>query len=400
MIIDDTRRLFFGQIFTASISLLTTIWIARYTGASLFGYCVSFLLVLSVILDFLDFGSCSWAARELAKGEICSLRYRSIMQRKVKICLSLILLAPLFFFFSPSDGKFTFLFLIYPALWLKTNYIQQFLVVRSQVRRAVRLQINERLVWLLYLPLSYYSVDPVMSFILPIILGLLAHGFYGHRAISQEIEIQVASGGKREHCSTQYGFTETKNFGITSVVSDVANLDSVVIANVASLSESGIYSLSARFKVPLLMGAQAFAMKLRPVAAKLNREDIGVLVRENKNFMFSNIALILFGSFCAIFFAERIFGSSYNGLNTVFAISIITAIPNGIILVSSSFLSSIGQEQFIAKVTIVSVMSALAGVAFSATVASSMGAVLFLLIQGTLISIILVRKSTFHYREL
>jgi O-antigen/teichoic acid export membrane protein len=173
-----------------------------------------------------------------------------------------------------------------------------------------------------------------------------------------------------------------------------------VIANVASLSESGIYSLSARFKVPLLMGAQAFAMKLRPVAAKLNREDIGVLVRENKNFMFSNIALILFGSFFAIFFAERIFGSSYNGLNAVFAISIITAIPNGIILVSSSFLSSIGQEQFIAKVTIVSVISALAGVAFSATVASSMGAVLFLLIQGTVISIILVRKSTFHYREL
>jgi hypothetical protein len=119
--LSDTKVIFLGQIGAGTLSLIATIFIARYTGPTIFGVCASIILVFSVILDAIDFGACSWASRELSKKSISLFQYHQIMKFKTRLALLPILFLPLINILIDVNTLTSALFLLYQFLWILTN---------------------------------------------------------------------------------------------------------------------------------------------------------------------------------------------------------------------------------------------------------------------------------------
>ena len=326
MRLDDTKKLFIGQIAVGLCSLIATVFIARYVGPAMFGFCASSILIASVILDLIDFGSCSWSARELANGGISKRQYLEIMRKQTRKALLITTLAPFLILFSPPNFEMVFLFLFYPALWLRTNYIQQFLIVHERIKEAISLQLLERLFWLIYIMASVLEVDKITIFVIPILLGLLVHGLLGTKLIMNEKE---SSGeGFNDTENTDNNFSNLKNFGLISVISNIGNLDGAVVATASTLAESGNYNLAVRFRNPIQLSFQVFSARLRPVAARKNKIEIATLFRSNQTFLvYGSLGIIVLSAF-AYKAATVLFGDSFVGLNLVLSMGLLCSIPN------------------------------------------------------------------------
>lgn len=398
MKIDDTKRLFVGQIVVGIFGLIGTIFIARYVGPAMFGFCASSILIASVVLDLIDFGSCSWSARELASGGISRYRYIEIMRKQTSKAFLITALTPIFFLFYPSKFEPGFLFLFYPALWLRTNYIQQFLIVYEKINQAIFLQLLERFFWLFYIMAGFLGLNEITTFVVPILTGLLAHGFLGTKLISQD-GLNANEDFRNVRIKVSH-YPRIKNFGIISVISDIGNLDGAVVAKVSSLSESGNYNLALRFRNPLQLSFQVFSTRLRPIAARKNKAEIRNFFKENQNFLAFGVLGIVVLSILAYKGAIFLFGDSFSGLNEVLAAGILCSIPNGIGAVCGSFITSVGLEKFIAKATVYYVFTNLIGIGVSAYFLGSFGAVLSSLICGVLLSLILLKKSFREFSKL
>jgi O-antigen/teichoic acid export membrane protein len=284
-----------------------------------------------------------------------------------------------------------FLFLFYPALWLRTNYIQQFLIVHERIKEAILLQLLERLFWLIYIVASVLEVDKITTFVIPILLGLLVHGLLGTKLIMNKKE--NSEEGFNDTENTDNKFSNLKNFGLISVISNVGNLDGAVVATVSTLAESGNYNLAVRFRNPIQLSFQVFSARLRPVAARKNKIEIATLFRSNLTFLVFGILGIIVLSAFAYEGAIVLFGDSFVGLNMVLSMGLLCSIPNGICVICGSFLTSVGFEDFMAKATLYYVFASLSGIAIAAYLFGSFGAIFSSLITGILLSMILVKKS-------
>ena len=398
MKLDDTKRLFIGQIVVGIVSLTGTIFIARYAGPALFGFCASAILIASVVLDFVDFGSCSWSARELASGGISRHRYILIMKRQTKKAFLIFALTPIFFLFSPSKFDPGFLFLFYPALWLRTNYVQQFLIVIEKINQAIFLQLLDRSFWLFYILAGFLDLNEITTFAVPILTGLLVHGFIGNRLIHREnLSAKEDSINVRSENSH---YSQIKSFGMISVISNIGNLDGALVGRVSSLSESGIYNLTLRFRNPLQLTFQVLSSRLRPIAARKKKVEISIFFQDNQYFLTLGVLGIALLSVLACKGAVLLFGDSFIGLNEVLAVGMLCSIPSGLGLICGSFLTSVGCEKFMAKATAYYVFASLIGIGFAAKFWGSLGAVLSLLILTMILSIILVSKSFKEFNKL
>ena len=344
-ILSDTRLLFLGQLFAGLLSLIATIVTARYCGPTVFAFCMLTVLVLSVGLDVIDFGACTWSSRELAAGRISANDYLQIMRRKSSHNLIFLFVGPLVYFVFPQSGWAILIVGIYPTLWVRTNYMQQFLMVKSKVASAVKFQILERLTWLLVLPMQYLQFDKWATYILPIIIGLIAHNFLGKGAL-------IKYGGDMSMTSESIGglTRKSKYIGLTSVITDVPNLDTLIVARLASINDSASYGLSQRFRGPLMLGFNSFGTRLRLIAASRDIESIRSLFKQELSFLIVNYLGLILVSFFLYLFGEDIFGSKFPNINVLLAIGVLTTIPFSIIAVASSFLVATGFERIASRV--------------------------------------------------
>ena len=356
----DTRLVFFGQAGAGIISLVATIVTARYCGPTVFAFCMLTVLVLSVGLDVIDFGACSWSSRELAAGRISVSNYLHIMHRKSSHNLIYVFVGPLVYFLFPQSGWAILIVGTYPILWVRTNYIQQFLMVKGQTALAVRFHIMERLTWLLVLPMQYLNFDKWVTYILPIIFGLIVHNFLGKRAlIKYSAHLSMTS-------ESICGLTrKSKHIGLTGVITDVSNLDTLIVARFASINDSASYGLSQRFRGPLMLGFNSFGTRLRLIAASRDTESIRSLFKQEISFLIVNYLGLILASFFLYLLGEDIFGSKFPSINVLLAIGVLTTIPFSIIAIASNFLVATGFERVASRIFMSSVPFTLISVGIS-----------------------------------
>lgn len=344
-ILSDTRLLFLGQLLAGLLSLIATIVTARYCGPTVFAFCMLTVLVLSVGLDLIDFGACSWSSRELAAGKISVSNYLHIMHRKSSHNLIYVFVGPLAYFFFPQTGWAILILGIYPILWVRTNYIQQFLMVKGQINSALKFQILERLAWLVVLPMQYLQFDKWSAYILPVILGLVVHNFLGKRVLKKyvnDLSMNSESIG---------GLTrKSKHIGISSVITDVSNLDILIVARFASIDDSASYGLSQRFRGPLMLGFNSFASRLRLIASSRERKSIKGLFNQERSFLILNYLALILASFFLYIFGQDIFGSKFQEINAILALGVLTSIPVSIIVITSNFLVATGFEGIASRI--------------------------------------------------
>lgn len=394
-ILSDTRLLFLGQLLAGLLSLIATIVTARYCGPTVFAFCMLTVLVLSVGLDVIDFGACSWSSRELAAGRISVSNYLHIMRRKSSHNLIYVFVGPLVYFLFPQSGWAILILGIYPTLWVRTNYIQQFLIVKGQTALALRFQILERLTWLLVLPMQYLQFDKWATYIFPIIIGLVLHNFLGKGVLigySRDLSMMPKSFGGL--------IRKSKHIGIHSVITDISNLDTLIVARFASINDSASYGLSQKFRAPLMLGFNSFQTQMRLIAARRDKDSIKSLFKQEKGFLILNYFGLILASFILFLFGTDIFGSKFPNINELLAIGVLATIPLSIIVVASSFLVATGFERITSRIFMGTVPFILISVGFSSHFQGVFLSLLVLLLANLVTASILFFLSMRIWKEL
>lgn len=357
--LNKTIQLISGQIISGLLTLTATIASARYCGPEVVSAGVSLILIMSLVVDIADFGSCSWASRELAAHRIGLNRYLRILYTKFSIsflAFPLIVLLNLIVF----DLNHYLLFLgLYPCLWLGTNYIQQLLLVKSEIYFSQILQFIDRTSWLLVLPLSLLKINKFGSFVLPIIVGLILHITFGLVYISKRLRSDFDS-EKSQNGENQ---KDIAHFGRIGLVTDIANLDTPIVTAITSLQEAGSYSLAQRFRNPSLIIFQSISIRIKPLAARGNRQEVIKFLRSERYLINFAIAGLIILSALSFSLADIIFGDNYEGVNLVLAFGFLIAIPSGISFIAISILSNAGFEKFVSHLVFKFVILNLSSVA-------------------------------------
>ena len=390
----DTRRIFAGQIIAGILSLASVIVVAKYCGASIFGYSISTILVLSVGLDLVDFGTASWSGRELAGKRIKDTEFVEIMNYKTTQNLVFLPVGFLILFFYPSPDLSLILFGFYPALWVRNNYQQQFLIAKGKVGTAASIQILDRSCWLLVVPLTAVNASPWFAYIFPLIAGLLVLTLCGIKY--QDFPLKFVH-KKIEILDRQK--QSIRHIGFFSVFTDLANLDVPIVAKISSAEIGGTYGLAQRFRAPLLLGFSSFSKKLIQVSATSDRLAISRLFRKESRFLAINYFVLLAGTILVYNFADEVFGSKFQDINSLLAISIIIAFPSSISVISSNFLMAIGLEKVVSNIYLGTIPLSLAIISFASIIGGVFAASFALLLCNSLTSFFFLYKGL-HYWKL
>jgi O-antigen/teichoic acid export membrane protein len=363
-----------GQIVAGVFSLLSVTLTARYAGSTIFGFCSIAILVSALAMTVIDFGAVSWSARELASGRISGKTYGQIMRMKSRVNLLLLLFIPIVFLQLDSERYAVLCLAIYPFLWNRYNFIQQYLITTNQAVTSSILVVVERFCWLLIVPMQFFRMDRVLSCVLPIVFGLFVHYSIGNRFIPSE---QPKSNVLDLKISQYSLFKKTRYFGFSSFSSAIANLDGVFVTIASSLTSAGGYLLAQRFRNPMMLVFSSIAIRIRPIASLGDTSLIRLAIRSDSKLLFIGIsgniaiAVVLFNT------SGQLFGSSFENIQFVMLIGVLTSIPLGIASIVTSVLNSTGYEAFVSKNIVWQTFVTLLGVVTSTYFAGSLGAVSF-----------------------
>jgi O-antigen/teichoic acid export membrane protein len=390
-----TNKILTGQVLSALLSFIAIVILARYCGPTIFGYCTIVILVLSVVLDLIDFGGVSWSARELAAGRISNEQYLYIACASFKNKSLLVILSPLWLLLSPDEGKIVVLLVLYPALWNFTNYVQQFLIVKNQIDFAIKLQIGERFIWLTAIPMTLLDYNPYATFVFPILGGLTFHVCIGYFRLIKKNKLRLDNNLKRKAI-----YRRSFHLGITSFLSDVGNLDTYLVAKFISISDSGSYALVTRIRNPLLIVFQAISTKQRPTLAMKNKNQIQKIISEDLKAIVLGSILIVALAFFMLFFANSIFGNEYKNLQIIMFLGIISQLPAGASFMAANYLNAVGEEKYVAAVSTISVPIALLTVALFGFLHGILAVCWSVLFVNLMIMLIYLKKSIRSFRML
>jgi O-antigen/teichoic acid export membrane protein len=119
---------------------------------------------------------------------------------------------------------------------------------------------------------------------------------------------------------------------------------------------------------------------LRPIAARRNVSSIKTSLRSDTKLMFFSM-LFTFGiAFFLLEYSEEFLGQEFKDSGAILFFGVIASIPMGVLLLTSSLLSSMGAEEMVAKVNFSYSLLILLGATFGTFVNGSLGAVLVVLL--------------------
>ena len=388
MRVSNSRLILFGQVLAGLLSLFSVALTAKYVGPIVFGFCSIFFLFMNVLITLLDYGACSWASREFASGRMSLRTYNEIRDSKTKLFLFILLLTPVFFVFLQNEYRSAAILLLYPALMNRANFNQQLFLAKELVPQSVVLAVVDRFCWLLIVPFSMIQMDKTLAFAAPIICGLLAQNILGQVFAKR----RIVSEGKKEVYRKKELFSLSRHFGRISATGVLSNFDAFVLSLITSIGDSSGYLLSQRFRNPLTIIFNSIGMRLRPIAASRNRVR---LIREikvdGKMLLFGSISCIASAVFL-LFFAKKFFGEDFKYVNVFLFWGTLSSLPLGILLLSSSLLSSLGFEKYSARLNLSYSVSSLIGVSVGALFFGSIGAVVFVFVVITCHAILFSSK--------
>lgn len=396
MLKSNSKRVLIGQLLAGVFSLVGVSFSAKYVGPLIFGFCSIFVLIMNFAVTFLDYGACSWAARELASDSMSTKTYNTIKRTKTKLFLLVLVLAPGYLILAPSDYRYAVLLLLYPALSNRSNFNQQYLLVKGLVSKSVFLIVVDRLCWLLIIPCSFIDLDKVFAFTLPIIVGLVAQSILFHLVIkhhSPDLEPAI-------FIPNRDIFTKSKYFGRIGASGTLSNFDGVLLSAITSLQDSSSYLLAQRFRNPFTIVFTSIAMRLRPIASSRNRLRIIYALRADSKLVASGSIINLLIAIVFLFYSDKFFGQDFKSVNIVLFFGTLSSFPLGVYFLAVALLSALGKEKYTARVSLSYSFCTLFGVLGGSIFYGVVGAVFSVLIIISVHAILLVLKLYVELRDL
>jgi O-antigen/teichoic acid export membrane protein len=385
-----------AQIFSGVVSLVVLIFSARVAGSSAVGTTAIAIVLSGVVVDILDYGSCSYHSTKLASGEISKDFYWQVSRLKQSLILlaSIAILVPAILVTQDSSLMY---FVVYPLLWLRMNYFQQYFFSSRRFNQAVTAIYLEKVSYVSVIPMYLLGANGVAMVIGPVLIGLGVHSIVG----------TFYTRGERTKTSTsQYAFSQIRNsfqnskyFGRSSVITDVANLDTPLIAILLSVSDSGTYSLFQKFRGPLITGFQSFSNSFKPIVARGNKREIRDLLVSEKWLLILNFCGILFSAGFFLKYSQSFLGDTFKDANLILCIGSLSALPTALSFLCSTYLSSSGLEKINARILTLFVPVLLIAIAVTAHLSGLIQTTITILVINILLCCVLTKKVHEHWTK-
>ena len=356
------------KILTIFVSAAASLVAARICGPGNYARVIIAVSLFSLVLDLIDFGGASWAARELAAGRIESKFFKGIWISRV-IFLSSI---PVIIFISKifvSIPNYILVLSFYPMLWVTTNYFQHYCFITKEYFLLSASSFLERGSW--FLTYVFYRVhwNVTLSFACAIVVGLSVHAVLATRYMSRVGRRKVVS------CLEIVNLYKLHyNFGIMGFVSDLGSTDTFLIRVISTAHNAGIYSIPLKLQNPFTFGFSLFTSKNRPVFATCDRENILRAVRTEWILPAMNsLGLVIVASFFSKLFAEVV-GTGFQGIIPVFTVVCISYIFQGFFEILITIISNLKKERLAAQISTLTTILNLIFIAVGVKIDGSLGA--------------------------
>jgi O-antigen/teichoic acid export membrane protein len=232
-----------------------------------------------------------------------------------------------------------------------------------------------------------------LAFAVPVLVGLILQNILGQVLARQ----RILKEGSTVFYSTRELFFYSKHFGRISATGVLSNFDGVLLSWITSIGDSSGYLLSQRFRNPLTIVFTSIGMRLRSIAASRNRDRIIQALQFDARMLTFGSIFNVVTAFIFLFFSQKFFGEDFKSVNVFLFWGALSSIPLGILLLSSTLLSSLGFEKYTARVNLSYSVSSLFGVCVGALFFGSLGAILTVFIVITIHAILFSVK---FFREL
>lgn len=392
----STRHLLIAQIFSGAVSLVVLFFSARVAGSSVVGTAAIAIVMSGVVIDIFDYGACSYYSTKLAAGETSKEAYWSILGQKQSLILliSMVIVAPTILF---SRDISLIYFIGYPLLWLRMNYVQQYFFAMGQFKQAVIAIYLDKLSYISVIPMYLFGEKGILIVIGPVMIGLVVHSIVG-KFFTRGNQSSLLK-WKYTSSAIRISFQDSKYFGRSSVITDVANLDTPLIAILLSVSDSGTYSLFQKFRGPLITGFQSFASSFKPIVAKGNKQDIKELLVSERWLLILNVCGILIFAVFFLKYSQFFLGSTFKDANLILCIGSLSALPTALSFLCSTYLTSSGLEKLNARILSFFVPVLLIAIAVTAHVSSLIQTTINILIINILLCCVLTSKVYDHWTK-
>ncbi len=394
--ISITQHLLIAQIFSGVTSLVVLIFSARVAGSSAVGTAAIAFVVSGVVIDILDYGACSYYSTKLASGETS----KDIFWRASRQKQSLILFASIVILFPTLlvTREYSLMyFVVYPLLWLRMNYFQQYFFALRRFKQAIIAIYLEKFAYVSIIPMYLLGENGIAIVIGPVLIGLGVHSivgtFYTRGGMTKSSRSQYAFSQIRE------SFQNSKYFGRSSVITDVANLDTPLIAILLSVSDSGTYSLFQKFRGPLIIGFQSFSNSFKPIVARGNKNEIRELLVSEKWLLILNFCGILFFAGFFLKYSQSFLGYTFKDANLILCIGSLSALPTALSFLCSTYLTSSGLEKLNARILSLFVPVLLIAIAVTAHVSGLIQTTINILIINILLCCVLTYRVYDHWTK-
>ncbi len=394
--ISSTRQLLIAQIFSGVVSLFVLFFSARVAGSSVVGTAAIAIVISGVVIDIFDYGACSYYSTKLATGDSSKETYWRVSKQKQSLILliSMIIVAPIILV---SQDISLIYFIVYPILWLRMNYVQQYFFSTGQYKQAVIAIYSDKLSYVSVIPMYLFGETGILIVIGPVIIGLGIHSIVG-KFYTKGHQLRSP---KRQNTFPEIrkSFKDSKYFGRSSVITDVANLDTPLIAILLSVSDSGTYSLFQKFRGPLITGFQSFSNSFKPIVARGNKKEIREILVSEKWLLILNVCgILIFAAFC-LKYSQSYLGNSFNDANLILCIGSLSALPTALSFLCSTYLTSSGLEKLNARILTLFVPVLLITIAVTAHLASLVQTTINILLVNILLSCVLTKKAYDHWTK-
>lgn len=394
--ISSTQHLLIAQIFSGAVSLVVLIFSARVAGSSAVGTAAIAIVVSGVVIDILDYGACSYYSTKLASGETSKDIYWHVSRQKQSLILfaSIAILLPTLL--VTRDFSLMY-FVVYPLLWLRMNYFQQYFFALRRFKQAITAIYLEKSAYISIIPMYLLGGNGIAIVVGPILIGLGVHSI---------VSTLYTRGERARSSRSQNAFSEIRDlfqrsryFGRSSVITDVANLDTPLIAILLSVSDAGTYSLFQKFRGPLITGFQSFSNSFKPCVARGNKKEIKKLLGSEKWLLILNACGILIFAGFFLKYSQTFLGNTFKDANLILCFGSLSALPTALSFLCSTYLTSSGLEKLNARILILFVPILLIAIAVTAHVSGLIQTTITILVINILLCCVLTKKVYEHWTK-
>jgi len=378
-------HLLFGQILSGFLTLISVTLTARFCGPTIFSLLSGILIAGTFLVICLDFGACTWGARQLQSNLIQAADFYSIMFSKIKLsCIFSFLFSVLIYYQTKSIVASVLGLLYTPGAMAALYYQTFFLLEITNHSNLVKLQITERILWLTSIPLFLLGFTNEVIFVLPILLGLTSNLMLG------PVLARYSLRGMATHpfLSGYEIFSKSRHFGVSTILNNSAITDTVLVTSLIGSTASAGYVLGQRFRNPLALGFQAYFARIRPTLVTKDFKQIIRTVKRELPLIYLNIL----GLFLAVLIIatnfELLFGSLFSDLRLEISLCFISTIFAGLKHIFLSSMDVFYYEKWKMLFLIVCIPVQLLSISIAAVLFGSLGAAFALLGSSSLISFV------------